>query len=76
MKKIKEITEIKFTVELTDQEVKTICEALDRASEQDEASLAGDEFIDGEKKELKKSVKAMDKLYSELSSLIYEKDED
>lgn len=74
MKSIK--TEIKFTIELTDQEVKTICEALYRVSEQDEASLAGDEFLDGEEKELKKSVKAMDKLYSELSSLIYEKDED
>ena len=50
MKSIK--TEIKFTIELTDQEIQDICSALDRVSEQDEASLAADDLFKDEKKEI------------------------
>ena len=84
MKQLK--TEIKFTIELTDQEVKTICEALNRVSDQDDAEITAlelrsddDDFNDidaKDLKELKKSVKAMDKLHGELASLIYDDDED
>lgn len=68
MKSIK--TEIKFTIELTDQEIQDICSALYRVSEQDEASLAADDLFKDEKKELKRSINAMNGLYSAFMNLL------
>lgn len=68
MKSIK--TEIKYTVELTDQEIQDICSAFDRVSEQDEASLAEDDLFKDEKKELKMSINAMNGLYSAFMNLL------